>query len=427
MKYFGTDGIRGVIGVDLNKRKIKKIAKGLVRFYSKYKLKKILLVGNDSRISSDYILSIFSSVILSCGIRIDNIGICSSPCLAFVAKKFNYPLAMMISASHNSSEYNGIKFFNTNGEKISEKTELILEKLIDTKNWKDEKNFSTQTNVEYLKNCYITYLKEMKHFDFPIIIDCANGGACDISKAVFTKSKFINSNYDGLNINLNSGCTNIEFLRTLCIKERKIGIALDGDADRITIVDENGSLITGDKILYILSKFYLKGSDKIVGTIYSNTGLEKSLKSRNIELIRANVGDKNVYEMMKKTKSTIGGENAGHIILRQYFNTGDGLLTGIVICNILNISKSSLRELLIDYKQYYQANDSIRLDGKFKLNEDLKLIINKYERSNVRIIIRPSGTEPILRILVECEQKEIADSILKKLKNYINSSIGIKN
>ena len=192
-------------------------------------------------------------------------------------------------------------------------------------------------------------------------------------------------------------------------------------------MDENGSLITGDKILYILSKFYLKGSDKIVGTIYSNTGLEKSLKSRNIELIRANVGDKNVYEMMKKTKSTIGGENAGHIILRQYFNTGDGLLTGIVICNILNISKSSLRELLIDYKQYYQANDSIRLDSKFKLNEDLKLIINKYERSNVRIIIRPSGTEPILRILVECEQKEIADSILKKLKNYINSSIGIKN
>lgn len=422
MKYFGTDGIRGIVGEKINKRLIVKIAKALVYFFKKFKLKKVLLVGQDSRISSDYILSIFSSVLLTNGIQIENIGICSSPCLAFVAKKFNYPLAMMISASHNSSEYNGIKFFNIEGEKISERTETILEYLIDKNHYKKSKEYARLIDVSYLKNYYISFLKSIKYFDYPIIIDCANGGASDICKIVFSKSKLINHNYDGHNINQNSGCTNIEFLRSLCLKERKIGIALDGDGDRIKLVDELGNIVTGDKILYLLAKFYLKASDKIVGTIYSNTGLENALKTKNIELLRANVGDKNVYGKMKKSKAMIGGENAGHIILRQYLNTGDGLLTGIIICNILNITKLSLCELLKDYKEFYQANFNIKLNSKFKFNENLYLLINKLQQDDVRIIIRPSGTEPVLRLMVECEQKEKAEVILSKLKNYIQAN-----
>ncbi len=423
MKYFGTDGIRGIVGQKINKRLIEKIAKAVVCFFKKFKLKKVLLIGQDSRISSDYILSVFSSILLTNGIEIENIGICSSPCIAYLAKKFDYPLAMMISASHNTSEYNGIKFFNSLGEKISEKTELILENFIDHNHYKNSNEFSRLIDASNLKNFYIAFLKSIKHFDFPIIIDCANGGATDICKSVFNKSKLINNHPNGSNINANAGCTNIEFLRSLCLKEQKIGIALDGDADRINIVDERGNIVAGDKILYLLSKFFLIPSDKIVGTIYSNSGLEKSLKTRNIELIRANVGDKNVYEKMKKINADIGGENAGHIILRQYLNTGDGLLVGIVVCNILNISKLSLSELLNDYKEFYQATFNIKSDSKFYPNENLRLLIDKFKLDGARIIIRASGTEPIIRLMVECEKKEKAEDILNKLKIYICTKI----
>ncbi len=420
MKYFGTDGIRGIVGKNLDVKLIKKIARGLVRFYNKNKIGKVLLVGNDSRISSDFILSNIEAILLKYGIQIDNIGVCSSPCLAHICKKFNYPLAMMISASHNSSEYNGIKFFNSNGEKITEQTELNLEKFMDSKISLGKKSFALQKNVSYLKDYYISYLKEIKHFDFPIILDCAYGGASEICKHLFEKSKIIHSNYNGYNINSNSGCTNIDFLRSICIKEHRLGLAFDGDADRIKIVDEKGNIISGDQILYILSKFYLKANDDIVGTIYSNAGLEKSLERRNIHLMRAKVGDKNVYEMMKKTNSILGGEDAGHIIIKPYQNTGDGVLIGILICNILNITKLKLSDLLKDYSEYFQAHANVQINKEFKLNKDINLLIKKYEHDGAKIIIRPSGTEPVIRIMVEHENKSIATDILEKLKTYIN-------
>lgn len=419
MKYFGTDGIRGIVEKNFDNKLIKKIARGLVRFYNKSKIKRTLLVGNDSRISSDYILSIVESILLKYGIRIDNVGICSSPCLAYISKKFNYPLAMMISASHNSSEYNGIKFFNSNGEKISDQAETILENLMDSNCSLGKQNFALRKNVSYLKDYYIAYFKELKHFDFPLIIDCANGGASDICKSVFKKSKIVHSNYDGHNINDNSGCTNIEFMRSLCMKNHKLGLAFDGDADRVKIIDENGNIISGDKIIYILSKFYLKPNDKIVGTIYSNIGLEESLKKHNIELIRANVGDKNVYNLMTKHNAIIGGEDAGHIIIKPYLNTGDGVLIGILICNILNITKLKISDLLRDYTEYHQTHSTININKNFKINENLNLLIKKYENEGAKIIIRPSGTEPVLRIMAEHIDEKCSKNIVDVLKKYI--------
>lgn len=422
MKYFGTDGIRGIAGKFLDKKLIIKIARALVRFYKKNKLCKVLLVGNDSRISSDYILSNLESILLEYGINVENLGKCSSPCLAYITKKFNYPLSMMISASHNSSEYNGIKFFNANGEKISENTEIELEKFIDIKTSLGEKNFALRKNVEFLKDFYVSHLKELKNFNFPLIIDCANGGVSEICKQIFEKSKIIHANPNGYNINHDCGCTHIEFLRSICLKEHKVGLAFDGDADRIQIVDEYGNVISGDKILYILSKFYLKSNDKIIGTIYSNVGLEQSLKKREIELIRANVGDKNVYETMKKFHAEIGGEDAGHIIIKHLLNTGDGVLIGILICNILHITKLKITELLKDYKEFYQEHSTIPISKPFKLNEDIRFLIKKFEKDGARIIIRPSGTEPILRIMAEHENKSIAKKTVESLKNFIKSN-----
>lgn len=423
MKYFGTDGIRGVAGKDLSSKFLKKLALGLVRFYKEKNLERVLLVGNDSRISSDFILSNIESVLLEYGIKVHDVGICSSPCLAYLTKKYKYPLSMMISASHNPYEYNGVKFFNANGEKISEKSELMIEHLIEKTSKPRLRQFAVRKYLDNIKTDYIDYLKSLIHFDLPIIIDCACGGASEICKRVFHHQHIVNSKMNGYNINCNSGCTDISFLRSICIKENKVGIAVDGDADRVIIVDKNGDCIDGDEILYILSKFYLRQNDSVVGTIYSNTGLEKSLNKHQISLIRSNVGDKAVYNLMKKHNAILGGEKSGHIIFTRYSNTGDGLLNAIIILNILYLSKRTFAELLSDYTSMEQIYKNISLNGKFSMNENLRILVKKYEHEGARIIIRPSGTEPVLRLMVEHENKTTALEMI----NHLQSLISIKN
>lgn len=421
MKYFGTDGIRGIVGKDLNKSIISKIAKAIVRYYDKHKLKRVLLVGNDSRISSDYILSTIEAVLLKHGIQTHNIGITSSPCLAYLTREFKYPLGLMLSASHNPSEYNGIKFFNSFGEKVDDIFEEEFEYLMDKNSQIKTINYTNRKNVEKLKENYINYLKKIKKFNFQCIFDCANGGTCEIIKKIFTNSQIINHHPNGTNINNNAGCTHIENLQKLCIKNKKIGFAFDGDGDRIHIVSESGEIINGDKILYILSKFFLRKNDSIVGTIYTNSGLEESLKLFNIHLIRAYVGDKNVYNEMIKNNSVIGGEESGHIIIRQYLNTGDGILTAIIIGNILNSSNRSLKELLSDYTEFHQTRANIKTNTNFSISEEIKNKINELEKLGTRIIIRPSGTEPVIRLFVEDKNKENAQNYIKILENLIKN------
>lgn len=421
MKYFGTDGIRGIAGKDLKNQMIRKIAKAIVRYYDKHKLKRVLLVGNDSRISSDYILSSLESILLSHGIQTHNLGIISSPGLAYLTREFNYPLGLMLSASHNPSEYNGIKFFNSVGEKVDDNFEEEFEYLMDKKIKLNKINFTSRKNVENLKENYINYLKKLKNFNISCIFDCSNGATSKIIEKIFTNTQIINHNPDGININENAGCTHIEKLQKLCIKNHKIGFAFDGDGDRIHIVSETGEILNGDKILYILSKFFLHKNDTIVGTIYTNGGLEKSLKTINIRLIRSYVGDKNVYNDMIKNDSYIGGEESGHIILRQYMNTGDGILTAIIIGNILKLSGLSLNELLSDYNEYYQARSNIKTRTDFTIPEEAKNIIKELEKSGTKIIIRPSGTEPVIRLFVEDKNIENSQKYIKLLENLIKT------
>ena len=421
MKYFGTDGIRGIVDNNLNCTIFKKLAKALAKFYELKGYKKILLVGNDSRISSDYILANVASGLLKYGIEIHNVGVCSSPSLAFIAQKFNYPLAMMISASHNPHEYNGIKFFNSFGEKISEQTEVEIEKLMDGHLKLKSANYAHLIDAHYLLDYYVLFLKQQKKYNYPCLFDCANGGVSEICKQVFSANEKLNCKPNGNNININAGCTHLEMLKSACIKNHMVGFAFDGDADRLIAVTENGEIVDGDKILFILSNHYLHAGDCLVGTIYTNMGLEKSIAKNKIKLIRANVGDKNVYNEMKTHSSILGGENSGHIILKHLSNTGDGLLNAISLINILVRTKLSFAELLKGYEQYCQVNLNIKLQGKFELTAELKNLIEKYSKLNTRIIIRPSGTEPVLRIMVEDKNKEKAEKILENLKNYIKN------
>ncbi len=420
MKYFGTDGIRGVVSIDLNTRLIKKIAKALVIFYKRHKFKKVLLVGNDTRASSDYILANFSSILLEYGIEIHNVGELTSPCIAYIAKKFHYPMAMMISASHNSCEYNGIKFFNNAGEKISTLFEQELENYVDKKIYL-KKTYSNIINVEHLKENYINYLQKLKQSKNTAIFDCASGATSYFIKKLFPKSKKIHANPNGHNINLNSGCTHIENLSLLCRKEKSIGFAFDGDGDRVIMVDEVGNIIDGDKMLYILSKFYLNKCDNLVGTIYTNEGLNLSLKKYNVNLLRAPVGDKNVYEKMLLTGTNLGGENSGHIILKHYTNTGDGILNAIIIMNILSTTHFTINELLNDYCEYHQSQDKVKLNNI--INIDYENIIEKFKTDDTRIIVRPSGTEPIIRIMVESKNQTLSKNLCQKIKKYIENFI----
>ena len=421
MKYFGTDGIRGIIDVSLNSKLIDKISKAIVRYYNIHSLKKKILIGNDSRISSDYIFSQLATTLLKYGIEIHYVGTVSSPALAFLTHEFNYPLSLMISASHNPHEYNGIKFFNSLGEKVFDSFEIEFEKLMDKKSFKVKTDYKKIKNCENLIKYYEKYIKNIKKFNFSIIFDCSNGATSNIVKNIFKKNKIINYNPNGKNINENAGCTHIEVLQKQCIKLNKIGVAFDGDGDRVFIVDEKGNVLNGDKIIYILSKFLTHPTSNIIGTIYSNLGLKKALEKDNKTLIRADVGDKNVYNKMIEYSAELGGEESGHIIAKDFTNTGDGLLIAVLVLNLVERYKQSLSSLLNDYTEYHQTRLNIHLDKPFEINKHLKQEISKLEDNNTRIIVRPSGTEPVLRLFVENENKEKAEKIIKILENLVKN------
>lgn len=416
MKYFGTDGIRGIVGEKLNESLIRKVARGIVLYFNKNpSLKRQILVGNDGRISANYILSLMCGILLKNGIEVHSIGICTSPALAFITKKFVYPLGIMLSASHNSYEYNGIKFFNSAGEKTDDNFEIKFEQLMDLKTQLKNKNYAYFKHEERLMDSYYFYLKEFT-ICTDVIFDCACGGAAKIIKNILPKCKTINADLTGTNINSCSGCTHPDRLIMECINNQKIGFAFDGDADRILVVDKNGNCYDGDAVLYLFSKFFCH-TKNVVGTIYSNQGLEEALNSIHITLLRAGVGDKLVCKKMKEVNSLLGGEKSGHIIIKPYTHTGDGVLCALLILKILNTTKKSLSELMSGFAPYFQAQDNVTLTQQFTKNPDE--ILKTINLCGAKVIIRPSGTEPILRIMVEHKDEKIAKNLLNLIKNEL--------
>ena len=448
MKYFGTDGIRGIANKSLNADFALKLGKALGVILEKKDNPKIL-IGTDNRISKDLIKYSIISGLLSFNVNVVDCSVITTPAISYLTKQNKFDMGIMISASHNSYEYNGIKIFNNMGEKIDNELENKIEYLIDNVN--DYYPFNPFNIGKYeinnkIINKYINFLKKQikfKNINNKIIIDCSNGAGSEIIKLLFKKFKnvkIINTSVDGKNINLNCGATNLKEMQNLVPNlNYNLGFSLDGDADRLILTNNNGKTISGDEIIYIFAKYYksikkLK-NNTIVNTIISNYGLDLSLKKLNINTIRSDVGDKNVYQILKKNKLVVGGEQSGHIILRDKTPCGDGILNIIMLLNILQLNNTTINEELISYTNLFQTTNNIKLNNKELITKILnnEIIIKNLEDienelgENGRILIRKSGTEPVIRILVESFDEKTSKDVCNKITNVLLKFINLLN
>lgn len=414
-KLFGTDGIRGVVNKILTPELSFKCGRavGILQPNSK------VIIAKDTRISGDMLMCAFVSGLVSQGIDVDILGLSSTPALAFLTKD-RYDFGIMLTASHNPYFYNGIKIFDKTGNKLNKLQEEKIENLIlniEKYEYMTCDNLGEITYKEELLDLYIEFLKNKltnTFYDLKVCIDTANGGAVEIAKRIFNnknfkKLSFINDKINGKEINNNCGATNLEMLKNY-VKDKgfDIGFAFDGDADRIMIVDKYGNIFDGDDIVFLLLNSNIEiHNNTVVGTVMTNFGLENFLISKGLKLIRVAVGDKNIKECMIKNGFTLGGESSGHIITNETC-TGDAVYVAIQVLNILNDKKCEISHLLKEFKKYPNKIVNLNIDegikGIFVESSFLKNIIDKYQKvlnKDGRILVRASGTEPLIRVLVE--------------------------
>ena len=437
-KYFGTDGIRGVANDTLTLDTAFKVGRFLGNYVKKDGLKKIC-IGKDTRLSSSMLENMLAAGISASGSNAYLIGYCSTPALAYVAEHDNFDLGIMISASHNPYYDNGIKVFSNNGIKLSEEKELKVEEYIDNPEGielctKDnigniyEYKEGLKHYIEWIENLYPTKLN-----NFKVLIDCANGSNSYIAKQVLTdlgcNVTSINDNPNGTNINNGCGSTHLEMLKAEIVKDKyDIGFAFDGDADRVLAVSANGEDINGDIIMYILSK-YLKNhnqltNDTLVVTGYSNVGLHKALNKLNIKTDIVANGDKYVLESMLKNDFALGGEQTGHIIIKKDCNFGDGLKSALGLLNALIDLKVNIDDIRKEVTIYPQLLINQKVKDK-KVVLDDKDIAGKIEEikklldGNGQILVRPSGTEPLIRVMVEAETNDLCSKYVNEVISLI--------
>lgn len=431
--YFGTDGLRGVYGEVISPSIAYKVGKATGTLC---KTKKIIL-GRDTRRSGDILSLSFASGIMSQGVDVIDVGITPTPVVAFLAKLHKYDFGIVISASHNPREFNGIKIFDSNGFKLTEEIEAKIERKIlystEVGGGKVGRySYRPELIKEYKKNILNSFsdLSGLK-----IILDMANGASFKIARELFTRAgaKIMPLNYSnsGRKINYNCGALYPQFISQAVVDYgADMGFAFDGDADRIMACDENGKIIDGDDILFLLSNNLNKG-EKVVGTSMTNKGLEEALKKREIQLVRADVGDKYVVKEMKSYSSRLGGEPAGHIINSEFSTTGDGVLSAMMIADLVKKNKKPLSKLTF-FKHYPQININVEVVDKYRiLNSDLlsneTLRFQKEFGQNGRILVRASGTENKIRIMCEHRNQSKAENYAKKLENIVKNIEKIKN
>ena len=429
-KIFGTDGIRGKVGeypmtVDFTMRFASAIASTLTPNGGQ------VAIGKDTRISGYMFESALESAFVAYGLKVILLGPLPSPAISHYVRETDANFGIVISASHNSYEYNGIKIINQNGEKIEELLENRIEsKLTDNPVTKTASMIgkayrSGDSRDKYKELLSKVFNSDSKPLDgLKIVVDSSNGAAYKIAPQILLELGAevipIACSPNGYNINKNCGSTYPETIKnTVKATNSDLGIALDGDADRILLIDEQGELLDGDQILYILTNANIDNSSfnsKVVGTVMTNSGLEKSLKKKNIELLRSDVGDKNVYKMMQSSGSIIGGETSGHIINLEYLPTGDGLLTALIIIKESLNKKSPISNLTKGLTLVNQHNFNIDLQ-----NIDTEKIDTLQDKASTliedgRVIIRKSGTEPLLRILIESDNEEAVNKVKHLIK-----------
>ena len=434
-KYFGTDGFRGEANKGLTADHAYKIGRFLGWYYSQNGKKAKIVIGKDTRRSSYMFEYSLVGGIVASGADAYLMHVTTTPSVAYIARVDEFDCGIMISASHNPYYDNGIKLINGKGEKMDEATIAEVEKYLDGEM---EIPFAERENigctVDYVsgRNRYVGYLISLGVYSFrgiKVALDCANGASWNIAKSVFdalgAKTLVINNQPDGLNINEGAGSTHIEGLQKFVVENGcDVGFAYDGDADRCLCVDEKGNVITGDHILYIYGR-YMKDRDKLVGnkvvtTVMSNFGLYKAFDELGIGYEKTKVGDKYVYENMKENGYNIGGEQSGHIIFSKYASTGDGILTSLKMMQVMIARKKKMSELSDGFTMYPQVLENVRVADKKAAQDDVevKAAIKEVEETlgdKGRILVRESGTEPVVRVMVEAETTEVCQEMVNKV------------
>ena len=426
-KYFGTDGIRGVANTELTPEFALKLGRILGHHLKEKNTRPKVLIGRDTRISGELLESALIAGLVSSGADVLTLGVITTPGVAYLTKNLDVDAGVMISASHNPYYDNGIKILDGNGHKMDAGVENLIEQYID--GLIDELPYATKDEIgcalDYSigRNRYIGYLMSIptRAFrNYRVGLDCANGASSAIAKSVFdalgAKTYVINSDPDGLNINTNCGSTHIEVLQQY-VKENAldIGFAYDGDADRCICVDEFGRVVDGDLILYVCGK-YLKdhgelANDTVVTTIMSNLGLYKAFDKEGIKYEKTAVGDKYVNENMVKNGHVLGGEQSGHIIFSKHATTGDGILTSLKVMEAVIESKRTIAQLIEPVTIYPQLMKNVPVRDKKEAQEDpdVRAVIAEVETDlgeNGRVLVRESGTEPVVRVMVEADTDE---------------------
>ena len=439
-KYFGTDGIRAPSNSPkLNGLTMMRLGMSLGKIFTNGEHKHRVVIGKDTRLSGYAIEQSITSGLLSMGLDVLLLGPIPTPGVAMLAKSMRADLGIMISASHNSYLDNGIKIFDKNGNKLSDETELEIERLMDSSI--EEYLVSPEkmgrakrledANARYIEFQKNTFPKKINLEGLKIVLDCANGAAYKSAPIILwelgAEVITIGVNPNGLNINHECGSTHPENMAKKVVEEKaNLGICLDGDGDRIIICDEKGKIIDGDQILALLALHWKKYdqllSNAIVATSMSNLGLENILSKNNIKLHRANVGDRYVKEMMLDINANIGGEQSGHIILRDFMATGDGMITALQVLRII-IEKNQLSsDILNVFEPIPQKllNFNIADGSILKENQTIKMIDNCKSMlgSEGRIFARMSGTESLLRVMIECKSSLILDKVIQEVDSF---------
>lgn len=439
-KYFGTDGFRGEANVVLTVEHAFKVGRFLGWYYGQ-EHKARVVIGKDTRRSSYMFEDALSAGLTSSGADVYLLHVTTTPSVSYVTRTEDFDCGIMISASHNIFYDNGIKIINAKGHKLETEVEEKIEAYIDG-TW-GEVPYATRDaigrTVDYSagRNRYIGHLIAMATRSFKdkrVGLDCSNGSASSIAKSVFdalgAKTYVINNEPDGTNINRDCGSTHINVLQDF-VKEKKldVGFAYDGDADRCLAVDENGNLVDGDLILYVCGR-YLKEqgrlkNDTIVTTIMSNLGLYKACDKIGIKYEKTAVGDKYVYENMVQNNHCLGGEQSGHVIFSKYATTGDGILTSLLLMEVMLEKKQSLAKLTEDVKIYPQLLKNVRVSDKKTARENPEVVkvveaVEDALGNDGRILVRESGTEPVIRVMVEASTDELCEK-------YVDQIIAVMN
>lgn len=423
-RYFGTDGIRGVANTELTAELAYKLGRTAGYLLTKNVSEPKVVVGKDTRISGDMLECALMAGLLSIGVEVMRLGVITTPGVAYLTRALGAQAGVMISASHNPVEDNGIKFFGPEGFKLTDEQEAAIEDLLDAPEDKLPRPIGGKVGMisPYLEGGqkYLHYLKSTvgHHFDgLHIVLDCAHGAASSLAPHLFgdlgAKITTIGTSPNGVNINDGVGSTQPEALQQAVVEHNAdLGLAFDGDADRLIAVDENGQIVDGDKILYICAKAFkeqgrLKGNT-VVSTIMSNLGLHKALHELGIQIRTTPVGDRYVLEEILAQGLNLGGEPSGHLIFLDYNTTGDGMLTALQLVNILQEKQKPLSELADEVTLYPQMMVNVKVENKKEVlnHPAVQAKIKEVEQEMAgqgRVVVRPSGTEPLVRIMVEAE------------------------